>query len=372
MSNRGAFVQRGEPRFALRFRPQLEVLESRSLPSDVSILVFPSPSLLFSASMQSGEHGAGGRNHVAVPSSPASTGSPPAIAVAAAWQGVAHSTDGFVTRAGGVSVRTATFQFTQGAWQIVIGFPGPQAAAGEQSAAQTQLVTPEPSGDTGTGETRVVSLNHASAPSPPAAARTVTSPAEASPTPETTVANPVSPGHAPTPSNGITASSASVQVAPAYAPGHPAQATVQVHAPITTSHAAAHTDLPESSQARSLQVSVIGSLQMGVSATASGRTAPSSLTEQVVPGSEMDSRIAGEKEAAPAAVQRKALALGLRCLYPNMTDDEIAQAARVNRRTLFRWEEYVTIKKALRQVFKRPGGYKDRQGNIEAWNDDEG
>ena len=57
----------------------------------------------------------------------------------------------------------------------------------------------------------------------------------------------------------------------------------------------------------------------------------------------------------------------MRYFHPDMTDDEIAQAAGVSRRTLFRWEEYVTIKKALRILYKRPRGFKDREGNLEAW-----
>jgi hypothetical protein len=72
-----------------------------------------------------------------------------------------------------------------------------------------------------------------------------------------------------------------------------------------------------------------------------------------------------------AAAQRKALALGLRYLYPDLTDDEIAQAAGVSRRTLFRWDEYMTLKKAQRELYKRPRGYKDRDGNLEAWDEDE-
>jgi hypothetical protein len=71
------------------------------------------------------------------------------------------------------------------------------------------------------------------------------------------------------------------------------------------------------------------------------------------------------------AAQRKALALGLRLLYPDMTDDEIARAARVSRRTLFRWEEYRRLKIALRKMSKRPRGYKDRDGNLEAWAEDD-
>ena len=61
----------------------------------------------------------------------------------------------------------------------------------------------------------------------------------------------------------------------------------------------------------------------------------------------------------------------MRYLYPEMTDDEIAQTVGVNRRTLFRWEEYTTLKKAQQVVYKRPRGYKDRQGNLEAWHEEE-
>src|SRR5438034_909513 len=84
----------------------------------------------------------------------------------------------------------------------------------------------------------------------------------------------------------------------------------------------------------------------GVSGTSSGAMASSSVTAQLVSATGTDSSSAGEKDTgltASAAAQRKALALGLRYLYPEITDDEIAQAAGVSRRTLFRWEEYVTI-----------------------------
>jgi hypothetical protein len=79
------------------------------------------------------------------------------------------------------------------------------------------------------------------------------------------------------------------------------------------------------------------------------------------------------KEAGPArtAAQRKALAVGLRYLYPDMTDDQIARAAGVSRRTLFRWAEYNTLKKAQRELYKLPRGFKDKDGNLEAWADEE-
>ena len=106
----------------------------------------------------------------------------------------------------------------------------------------------------------------------------------------------------------------------------------------------------------------------------SGTMSPSlaSLLENF--GNGAGSRSGGDKDAGltQMAAQRKALALGLRYLYPDMTDDEIAQAAGVSRRTLFRWEEYMTLKKAQRVVYKRPRGYKDRAGNLEAWTEDEG
>jgi hypothetical protein len=90
-----------------------------------------------------------------------------------------------------------------------------------------------------------------------------------------------------------------------------------------------------------------------------------------LPESENGAPPAEENAPGQAAAQRKALALGLRLLYPYMTDDEIAQAAKVSRRTLFRWDEYRRLKIALRKMSPRPRGTKDREGNLEAWTDDE-
>jgi hypothetical protein len=86
---------------------------------------------------------------------------------------------------------------------------------------------------------------------------------------------------------------------------------------------------------------------------------------------------AGPTDGQPAGpardvAQRKALALGLRYLHPDMTDQEIARAAGISRRTLFRWDEYNTLKKVQRGLLPRPPrGFKDRQGNLEAWADEE-
>jgi hypothetical protein len=71
-----------------------------------------------------------------------------------------------------------------------------------------------------------------------------------------------------------------------------------------------------------------------------------------------------------ARAQRKALALGLRYLYPRLTDEEIAQAVGVSRRTLFRWEEYSALKRAQRSLWRLPNGSKDADGNLEAWEDE--
>jgi hypothetical protein len=79
------------------------------------------------------------------------------------------------------------------------------------------------------------------------------------------------------------------------------------------------------------------------------------------------------KEVSPITTpaQRKALALGLRYLFPDMTDDQIARAAGVSRRTLFRWAEYTTLKKVQREMYKLPRGSKDPGGNLEAWTDED-
>lgn len=103
---------------------------------------------------------------------------------------------------------------------------------------------------------------------------------------------------------------------------------------------------------------------------------PLSLSSPTDPsdlGNGQGSRSAGDRDTglAQTAARRKALALGLRYLYPDLTDDEIAQAAGVSRRTLFRWDEYMTLKKAQRELYKRPRGYKDRDGNLEAWEEED-
>src|SRR5262249_44397880 len=71
------------------------------------------------------------------------------------------------------------------------------------------------------------------------------------------------------------------------------------------------------------------------------------------------------------AAQRKALALGMRYLNPEWSDEAIAQAAGVSRRTLFRWAEYNALKKAQRGVFNLPRGYKTAGGDMEAWADED-
>lgn len=115
------------------------------------------------------------------------------------------------------------------------------------------------------------------------------------------------------------------------------------------------------------------SFQVGMSAPESGTMSVTRQLADFVPGKVPEADTPGDKDAglAQAAAQRKALALGLRYLYPDMTDDEIAQSAGVSRRTLFRWEEYTTLKKVQREVYKRPRGTKDREGNLEAWTEEE-
>ncbi len=92
-----------------------------------------------------------------------------------------------------------------------------------------------------------------------------------------------------------------------------------------------------------------------------------------VAGNENSSRAVGDQAAGlpQTAAQRKALAVGLRYLFPVMTDEEIARAVGVSRRSLFRWEEYRKVKQALRTMSNRPRGHKDRDGNLEAWTEED-
>jgi hypothetical protein len=67
----------------------------------------------------------------------------------------------------------------------------------------------------------------------------------------------------------------------------------------------------------------------------------------------------------------KALALGLRALDPELTDEQIAKEAGCSRRQLYRWNEYRALKKLLCESGRIPHGSKDRQSGLEAWADEE-
>jgi hypothetical protein len=101
----------------------------------------------------------------------------------------------------------------------------------------------------------------------------------------------------------------------------------------------------------------------------SGQAVNGSATPSDSAGAALDARDSSNNSLPRA--QRKALALGMRYLYPDLTDEEIAQAAGVSRRTLFRWEEYNTLKKAQRELWRPPHGHKDADGNLEAWEDED-
>jgi hypothetical protein len=170
------------------------------------------------------------------------------------------------------------------------------------------------------------------------------------------------PGPVRVPPSANVPSTASIQVAGSYVQAPSVTSTVPADAAVAGAVASAETQTPDNPMPPP-------SVQVGFTATLSGPISLSNVIEQLVPAAG-DSTSGGEKDAgtsATTAAQRKALALGLRYLNPDMTDDEIAQAAGVSRRTLFRWQEYMSIKKALRQLYKRPRGYKDREGNIEGW-----
>jgi hypothetical protein len=66
----------------------------------------------------------------------------------------------------------------------------------------------------------------------------------------------------------------------------------------------------------------------------------------------------------------KALALGLRALDPELTDEQIAKEAGCSRRQLYRWNEYRALKKLLCESGRIPHGSKDRQSGLEAWADE--
>jgi hypothetical protein len=345
MNARGGSVQAGVPRSAFRFRPQLEILEGRSLPSDL-FSHFPSLSLVFSASSLSMRV----------------TDSLPTSATlvrfqAAAAAAVTKTSETTTNSPAEVSAPRSNALFGETARVIIVGFHTAPGAAWTQTIGHRQFLTVsttlsvsgDVSGGAPTEDTRIVSFSVASAQPGPGIAKGASTP-KASPTAETPLfVNGVPAGQVSMPSSAGGHSSAPVQIPGPYAASYSARASFSADAPIT------------------------GSPGIGARAAETpGPTATSSMIDQF-PGSAADSSPADEKDAsaAPAAAHRKALALGLRYLYPNMTDDEIAQAARVSRRTLFRWDEYVTIKKALRGGHRRRRGFKDRQGNLEAWIDDD-
>jgi hypothetical protein len=68
---------------------------------------------------------------------------------------------------------------------------------------------------------------------------------------------------------------------------------------------------------------------------------------------------------------KKELAVGMRLLHPDWTEQRIAKAVGVSRQTLYRWPAYDAARKAVIRLRSLPTGSKDRDGNMEAWYDED-
>lgn len=379
----GQLPQSGLLRSAFRFRPQLEPLESRLAPSDVA-LSFSALSAVFSSALaKSGEfQGFRGTTPIAILSlrmSEASTSSPlagPAAATVDVAPNAQFSIFVGVFAPAGFQARGDNVADAHRVEEIVGRFP--------DSAFQGAVVVVIGAAkDAPGGQTQIVSVNVTALSSTQGVADLVASTADARPGAEMTLfVNGIPVGAVRLPETSVP-SSGFVQVSDLRAPEVQPSASASVQLPdlpvqnqspptpppgapvVSTGETPANTVTAQ--QTRSVPAVVTGTWSGTVSLS------PSNVMEHFIAGKANGFSSPGEKDVGLAATagQRKALALGLRYLNPDMTDDAIAQAVGVSRRTLFRWEEYVTIKKALREVYKRPRGYKDRQGNIEAWIDDD-
>jgi hypothetical protein len=157
----------------------------------------------------------------------------------------------------------------------------------------------------------------------------------------------------------------------------PAAATAGAESQVVTNLATPTTALTCDASGESAAITLFsgnrGQISSAAPSLAAVFVAASSRGESPVPRAEIGTIVASVQEASPVrtSAQRKALALGLRYLFPDMTDDQIARAAGVSRRTLFRWAEYTMLKKAQREQYKLPRGCKDKEGNLEAWTDED-
>jgi hypothetical protein len=158
---------------------------------------------------------------------------------------------------------------------------------------------------------------------------------------------------------------------------NPATATAGAESQVVTNLATPTTALTCDASGESAAITLFsenrGQISSAAPSLAAVFVAASSRGESPVPRAEIGTIVASVQEASTVrtSAQRKALALGLRYLFPDMTDDQIARAAGVSRRTLFRWAEYTTLKKAQREQYKLPRGCKDKEGNLEAWTDED-
>jgi hypothetical protein len=365
------------------FRPQLEALEDRCLPDGVPIAAF---SLTAPVTALTTNFGAAGLNDTADVFDPAteqdagSTQTSAAAPPPAPVQVANVHTDPLI----GVRMHPASVDGGGGAFtNILVSFGAAGRVLPESDGgARPQVVAAAAVPQDGAGvralesfaaagtRAQLVSLNAPAGPAPQTVGGFLTSSPVAPETPEATVfvtaagsgqlqPPPDAGGHAPPPG-------------PVSCPPLPGTASLPAPSAVPDPFAAAGVRTDGAAPAAPAQVSPI---QVGVAVPWPATVSPSlgNLLLQLGAGNGTVAGSAAEKESGlPAtAAQRKAMALGLRYLYPDMTDDEIAQTAGVSRRTLFRWEEYTTLKKALRDVYRRPRGFKTREGNLEAWDEED-